>query len=217
MASLADVRTQIEALTNKGVCAPGTVPSCKQLQAVGACFGAVSMRGWTLPLLTARTFARPCFAGKMGLYVRLCSIAGGMAPLAKLLGLRYSGRTCTRRSRSHELEVLAASDTLNAALRALVAELPQTKEAMPCVAQPATAGSVQGSARGRFASPPPLPLPPPPLMPSRRAIIDAGRADLWEAIVMSGGQRAVAERLGWRVTARGRPRGARGAASMRED
>jgi hypothetical protein len=145
----------------------------------------------------------------MGLYVRLCGIAGGMAPLAKLLGLRYAGRTCTRRGRSQE-EVLASSDALAAELRAFVAELPQTQAAAPRVALPAVTGSVQRSARSRAAVAPLPPLPPAPLLPSRRAIIDAGRADLWEAIVLSGGQRAVAERLGWRVTARGRPRGARG-------
>jgi hypothetical protein len=36
MASLEDVRAQLDALADTGVCAPGTVPSCKQLQAVGA-------------------------------------------------------------------------------------------------------------------------------------------------------------------------------------
>jgi hypothetical protein len=174
LASLADVRAEVEALAAAGICAPGTVPSCRQLYA----------------------------AGKHGLYVRLCSIAGGMAPLAKLLGMQYAGRKCTRRSAITREVVLASQDALDAALRALVAELA-LREAPR--APPPPPPLRRGAGRPRRAVDTACALPP--MLPSRRAILEAGRGELWEAIVLAGGQRAVGERLGWRITTRGRPRG----------
>ena len=150
------MRAELAALAAAGVCAPGTVPSCSQLRA----------------------------AGKLGLYVRLCSIAGGMAPLARLLGMGYAGRRCTRRADAPPPEaVLSQQDGLAAELRGFVAAGPARQ-------------SESSAKRGLE-----------PLMPPRRALLDAGRQDLWDALLLSGGASVVAERLGWRVTARGRPRG----------
>lgn len=143
------MRRELAALADSGVCAPRTVPSCKELVS----------------------------AGKAGLYVRLCGIAGGMAPLAKLLQFSYSGRKLRRRAAVSPEAVLASQDGVDAALRALVASS-------------ASADPVQ------------------PRMPSRRAIRESCGEEVWEAIERAGGTRAVAKRLGWRLEARGRPRGA---------
>ena len=148
------MRRELAALADAGVCAPRTVPSCKELVA----------------------------AGKVGLYVRLCSIAGGMAPLAKLLQYSYNGRRLRRRSAVSPEAVLASQDGIDAALRTLVASSAARRKS--------SAGME------------------PPRMPSRRAIRDSCGVEVLDAIERAGGTRAVAKRLGWRLEARGRPRGA---------
>ena len=70
LASLTQVREELESLAAAGVCASGTVPSRKQLLE----------------------------AGMLPLYGRLSCIAGGCAALAIRLGMRYEGRTVRRQS-----------------------------------------------------------------------------------------------------------------------
>lgn len=158
LGTLDEVRRELAALADAGVCAPRTVPSCKQLVS----------------------------AGKAGLYVRLCSIAGGMAPLAKLLQYDYGGRTLIRRSAIAPETILAAQDGVDAALRALVA-----------------ADAAAARLRSRAA---PNADSRPPRMPSRRAIREACGEELWQALELAGGVRAAAVRLGWRLESRGRRR-----------
>ena len=155
LGTLDEVRRELAALADAGVCAPRTVPSCTELVA----------------------------AGKAGLYVRLCSIAGGMAPLAKLLQYNYNGRKLRRRSAVSPEAVLASQDGVDAALRTLVAS-----------------SAVRRTAKSSSAE------LMPPRMPSRRAIRDGCGEEVWNAIELAGGTRAVAKRLGWRMEARGRPR-----------
>ena len=152
------MRRELAALAAAGVCAPRTVPSCKELVS----------------------------AGKAGLYVRLCSIAGGMAPLAKLLQYDYGGRKLTRRSAMPPETILAAQDGVDAALRALVS------------ANTDAARRRSSSALNAESSP--------PRMPSRRAIREACGEEVWEALELAGGVGAAAKRLGWRLESRGRPR-----------
>jgi len=129
-------------------------------------------------------------AGRTGLYVRLCSIAGGMAPLAKLLQFSYNGRRLKRRAAARpERPTLASQDRVDAALRALVAA--------NAAARQRSSGASSSYSEPRV-----------PVMPSRRAIRDCCGEEVSEAIELAGGTRAVAARLGWRSDARGRPRGA---------
>ena len=64
------MREVLASLAEAGVCAPGTVPSRKQL----------------------------VDAGMLPLYNRLSCIAGGSAALAARLGMRYEGRTVSRQA-----------------------------------------------------------------------------------------------------------------------
>lgn len=160
LGTLDEVRRELAALADAGVCAPRTVPSCKELVA----------------------------AGKTGLYVRLCGIAGGMAPLAKLLHFSYTGRKLRRRDAIPPSAILASQDGVDAALRALVAANAAAQRRRTTASAYADLG--------------------PPLMPSRRAIRESCGEEVWTAIELVGGARVVAKRLGWRVEARGRPRGA---------
>lgn len=128
-------------------------------------------------------------AGRTGLYVRLCSIAGGMAPLAKLLQFSYNGRRLKQRAAARPELVLASQDRVDAALRALVAA--------NAAARQRSSGASSSYSEPRV-----------PVMPSRRAIRDCCGEEVSEAIELAGGTRAVAARLGWRSDARGRPRGA---------
>ena len=158
LGTLDEVRRELAALADAGVCAPRTVPSCKELVS----------------------------AGKAGLYVRLCSIAGGMAPLAKLLQYDYGGRKLRRRSAIPPETILAAQDGVDAALRALIA-------ANADAARRRSSSTLNADSR-------------PPRMPSRRAIREACGEEVWEALELAGGVGAAAQRLGWRLDSRGRPR-----------
>ena len=66
--SFAQVRSQLAALADAGVCAPGSVPSRKQL----------------------------VDAGQLPLYNRLTALCGGMPALAQKLRLSFSGRRMSR-------------------------------------------------------------------------------------------------------------------------
>ena len=156
LGTLDEVRRELAALADAGICAPRTVPSCKELVS----------------------------AGKAGLYVRLCSIAGGMAPLAKLLQYNSRGRRLRRRSTIPPETILAAQDGVDAALRALV---------------------VANAAAARRLSAVPN-VDSRPRMPSRRAIREACGEELLAALELAGGVGAAAQRLGWRTESRGRPR-----------